>query len=90
MVPGRASFGAQTFGFIRCAKKSATVSSSMFPMHGYLLQDLGPLFTLWFGILLARVGIAATLRRLVRRSSMVEMTARSDDVWACTNNIDFS
>ena len=27
-------------------------------MYGDLLQDLGSLFTLWFGILLARLGIS--------------------------------
>ena len=82
MVPGRADFGAQNLGFTRCAKKSDTISSLIFPMYGDLLQDLGSLFTLWFGLLLARVGsvIAAALRRLVRRSSMVKMTARRDDV----------
>ena len=58
MVPGQASFRAQNMGFTRCAEKSDTLSSSIFPMYGDLLQDLGSLFTLWFGILLARLGIS--------------------------------
>ena len=61
MVPGRASFGAQNLGFTRCAKKSDTISSLIFPMYGDLLQDLGSLFTLWFGLLLARVGNSGRL-----------------------------